>query len=127
MYIAITITLSLATEPGKYYDGVRIATGSQKGAGTSNTAVYITLTGDKASSEKVGISSWVKARKGSCKRRTFDDLTIEFESDDDLGQVLVVGIGNEKKWFAGSGAPWYVDYVVVHNFQSGLNEEFLWN
>ena len=117
------ITFMLLTiEPGKYYYGVRVATGSQKGAGTKDTAVYITLIGDKASSGKVGISSWLKALKGSCKRRTFDNLIVE--SDDDLGQVLVVGIGNEKKWFAGSEAPWYVDFVMVHNFQSSQNEEF---
>ena len=101
---------------------MRIVTGSQEGAGTTDTDVYITLTGNKASSGKVGISSWLKALKGSTNRRTFDDLIIE--SDGDLGRVLVVAIGNEKEWFADLGAPWYVDFVMVHNFQSSLNEEF---
>ena len=121
IWLTIVCTI-FTTEPGKYYYGVRIATGSQEGAGTTDTDVYITLTGNKGSSGKVGISSWLKALKGHFKRRTFDDLIIE--SDGDLGRVLVVAIGNEKEWFAGLGAPWYVDFVTVHNFQSNLNEEF---
>ena len=101
---------------------MRIVTGSQEGAGTTDTDVYITLTGDKGSSGKVGISSWLKALKGSHQQQTFDDLIIE--SDGDLGRVLVVALGNEKEWLADMGAPWYVDFVMVHNFQSSLNEEF---
>ena len=109
-------------EPGQYYYGVRVVTGSMAGAGTTDTDVYITLIGDKASSGKVGISGWLTALKGSYSSRTFDDLVVE--SDGDLGTILVVAIGNEKEWFADMGAAWYVDFVMVHNFQSNLNEEF---
>ena len=62
------------------------------------------------------------ALKGSFSRRTFDDLVIE--CDGDLGEIHVVGIGNEKEWHTDLGAPWYVDFIMVHNFQSDKNEEF---
>ena len=101
---------------------MRIVTGSQEGAGTTNTDVYITLTGTKASSGKVGISGWLTALTGTFTRKTFDDLIIE--SDGDLGHVLVVAIANEKEWLVDCGAPWYVDFVIVHNFQSEHNLEF---
>ena len=101
---------------------MRIVTGSQESAGTSNPHAYITLTGNKASSGKVDISSRLKVLKGTFDRRTFDDLIVE--SDTDLGVILVVGVGTEKDWLAILGAPWYVEFVVVHNFDSSLNEEF---
>ena len=101
---------------------MRIVTGSQEAAGTSNSDVYITLTGNKASSGKVKISSLLKVMKGYFKSRTYDDLVIESAAD--LGHVLVVTVGNEKEWLLEMAAPWYVDFVVVHNFQSSLNEEF---
>ena len=109
-------------EPGKFYYGVRIVTGSQAGAGTDDTDIYITLTGSKASTGKVGISSWLKVLKGNFNRRTFDDLVIE--CDDDLGQVLMVTLGNDKDWLIQVDSPWYIEFVTVHNFQSTLNEEF---
>ena len=99
-----------------------MVTGRQEGAGTTDTDVYITLIGSKASSGKVGISGWLTALKGSYNRRTFDDFVIE--CDGDLGSVLVVAVGNEKEWLADFGAPWFVDFVMVNNFQSRINEEF---
>ena len=101
---------------------MRIVTGSQEGAGTKDPDVYITLAGDEASTGKVPLSGWLKALKGRFDRRTFDDLIIE--CDGDLGEVLVVTLGNEGEWLEELGAPWYVDFVTVHNFQSTLNEEF---
>ena len=92
------------------------------GAGSFTRDIYITLTGNKASTGKVGISSWLKALKGDFKRQTFNDLVIE--SEDDLGHVLVVTIGNDKKRLLEVDSPWYVDFVTVHDFQSSLNEEF---
>ena len=50
---------------------------------------------------------------------SYDDLVIECSGD--LGQIEVVELGNDKGlWSTGSnllGAAWYVDFVVVHNFQ----------
>ena len=101
---------------------MRIVTGSQEGAGSSNADIYITLTGNKASTGKVKISSWLKALKGNFKSRTYDDLIIE--SDSDLGHVLVLAVGDDRKRLLEMDSPWYVDLVTVHDFQSGLNEEF---
>ena len=112
----------ITADPGKFYYGVRIVTGSQAGAGSSNTDIYITLTGSKASTGKVGISGWLKVLKGDFKRRTFDDLVIE--SEDDLGHVLVVTIGNDRERLLEMASPWYVDFTVVHDFQTSLNEQF---
>ena len=97
-------------------------TGSQEAAGTSNSDVYITLTGNKASSGKVKISSWLKVMKGYFKSRTYDDLVIESAAD--LGHVLVFAVGTDKEWLLKMAAPWFVEFAVVHNFQSNLNEEF---
>ena len=37
---------------------------------------------------------------------------------------MVVAIVNEKEWLVDCGAPWYVDFVIVHNFKSEHNLEF---
>ena len=106
----------------KSYYGVRIVTGCQEGAGGMDTDVYITLFGSKGHSGKIALSSILAVLKGRFSRRTFDDLVIE--SDCDLGEILVVGVGNEKEWLADMGAPWYVDFIMVHNFQRNSSDEF---
>ncbi len=107
----------------KGYYGIRIVTGKQFLAGTTDTRVYITLIGKQASSGKVYLSHWLNIFSKPTSRRTYDDLLIE--TDQELGEILVVVLGNDKGWFlGGDGSSWFVDFVMVHNFQSKGTDEF---
>ena len=46
------------------------------------------------------------------------------ESDEDLGAVFVVTLGNDKSWMAPLGAPWYVNTVQVENYQDNTHDVF---
>ena len=107
---------------GKYYYGVRVVTGQQDGSGTTDTGVFVNLIGSKGQSGKIYLMNWLTALSGTAKTRTYDDLLVE--SDGDLGDILVVVLGNDKNWIAVLGAPWFVDFVYVHDFQSKSHQEF---
>ena len=97
-------------------------TGSAEGAGGDFwKGVYIKLIGRHAESGKVKLTDLLTELEGSFMRKKYDDLVIE--SDADLGEVLVVVVGNHE--ILSSCDPlWYVDFVIVHNFQSNTNEDF---
>ena len=109
---------------------MRIITGAQGEAGTVDPGVYLRLTGTKAGSSKIyltgGWLSWLSG--GGCEliSRGFDDLVIRCEES--LGEIQVVELGNEKGWSSAVsnavGAHWYVDFVMIHNFQSEQIKEF---
>ena len=102
---------------GKYYYDVTIETGQQEGAGTSDTGVYIRLIGSNGRSSKVYLQSFLKVLTGkSINKDSRENLIIE--CDGDLGNILVVILGNDKSWLVIPGAPWYVNEVLVHNLQS---------
>ena len=100
---------------GRYYYGVSVVTGKQEGAGTSDTGVFVQLIGSKGQTSKVYLQDYLKVLTG----RNIDSDTTEnliVESSGDLGEVLVVVLGNDKSWLAPLGAPWFVNEVQVHNF-----------
>ena len=98
-------------------------TGSAKdGGGAWDKEVYIRLIGSHAESGKVKLTDSQTTMEGSFRRKKYDDLVIESHAD--LGEVLVVIIGNEHKLLSFSNPRWYVDFVIVHNFQSKANEDF---
>ena len=108
---------------GKYYYGVSVVTGKQKGAGTSDTGVFVQLVGSKGQTKKVYLQNHLSVLLG----RDIDEDTVEnliIESSGDLGEVLVVILGNDKSWLAPLGAPWFVNEVQVHNFQNEIHERF---
>ena len=108
---------------GKYYYGVTVVTGEQKGAGTTDTGVFIRLIGSKGHSGKVYLQGFLKVLTGhGISRDTSEYLIIE--SSGDLGDVLVVTLGNDKSWLAPLGAPWFVNEVGVHSFQSKTSDVF---
>ena len=107
---------------GKCYYGVRIVTGQLAGAGTADTGVFVNLIGSKGQSGKIYLMNWLTALTGAVKRCTYDDLMVE--SDGDLGDILVVVLGNDKSWISLIGAPWYVDFVTVCNIQTHSQQEF---
>ena len=89
------------------YYGVRIATGSEVGAGTPDSDVYVTLVGSKARTGQLAlVSGWWSRTLAS---KTYVDLLIV--SNLDMGEVLVVILGNPKNWLFSVGSPWYVDFV----------------
>ena len=97
-----------------FYYGVRIATGSEVGAGTPDSDVYVTLVGSKARTGQLAlVSGWWSRPLAS---KTYVDLLIE--SNLDMGEVLVVFLGNPKNWLFSVGSPWYVDFVDVIDQQS---------
>ena len=90
-------------------------TGSAKDGGDScDEEVYIRLVGRHAESGNVKLTDFW--------RKKYNDLVIE--SDADLGEVLVVVVGNEHALLPFYDPPWYVDFVMVYNFQSKTNEDF---
>ena len=95
---------------GKFYYGVDIRTGNQREAGTLDTGVYFSLTGSKKSSGHIGFSFFDSLRKKSSH-----DFVI-VETDEDLGGVLVVEIGNTKNFFDLADA-WFVDQTSVFLFE----------
>ena len=108
---------------GKYYYGVSVVTGKQKGAGTSDTGVFVQLIGNKGQTDKVYLQNHLAILLDrDIDRDTTENLTIE--TGGDLGEVLVVVLGNDKSWRALDGAPWYVNEVEVFNFQSKVQERF---
>ena len=104
------------------YD-VTIVTGKQEGAGTSDTGVFVRLVGSKGQSKKVYLQSFLKVLFGKgIKEASRDSLRIESEGD--LGDILVVILGNDKSWLTTSGAPWYVNEVLVNNLQNKEHKVF---
>lgn len=99
----------------------------QKGSGTSDSGVYIIVVGSKGSTGKVYLTGSLSWFSGSGMRsRSYDDLVIE--CDKDVGDIEVVELGNDKGWWSSAsnvlGAAWYVDFVVVHNFQTKAVQEY---
>ena len=98
-------------------------TGSAEDAGGDwNKEVYIKLIGRHAESGKVKLTDLLTDMEGNFRRKKYDDLVIE--SDADLGEVLVVVVGNSHQFLSSCNPLWYVDFVIVHNFQSKTNEDF---
>ena len=125
MSIVILLTLALCHlyAVSEYCYDVTIVTGKQEGAGTFDTGVFIQLIGSKGQSKKVYVQSLLKVLFGKRIREdSHDSLTIE--SGGDLGDILVVILGNDKSWMATYGAPWYVNEVVVNNLQNKEQKTF---
>ena len=107
----------------KYYYDLTIVTGQQEGAGTSDTGVFVRLIGSKGQSSKIYLQNFLKVLIGKgIKEDSHDTLTIE--SSGDIGEILVVILGNDKCWLVTSGAPWYVNEVLVHNLQNKERKVF---
>ncbi len=121
--LAAPLTLSsLVIAGGKFYYGVRIVTGSQEGAEAEFAGdVYIKLLGNKASSQ-VKLGSFLTALESRYDRQHFDDLVIE--TDQDLGDVLVVTLGNCYDGPDVVIASWFVDFVMIYDFKGQQGEEF---
>ena len=116
---------------------MRIVTGSEPGAGTLEDDVYITLVGSKASGTKIPIvDNKVFRVPGAIYTNCYDDLLIE--SGADLGELLVVIIGNPKNAVftlnpfkaasnvvsAVAGSAWFVSFVDIIDFQTKQTVEF---
>lgn len=103
-----------------FYYGVRIVTGSEKFAGTPDTDIYVSLVGSKACTGKMKIvTGWFST---GISAQYYDDLVVE--SSTDLGDILVVIIGNPANWMITAGSAWFVDFVDVHDLQRNIKKEF---
>lgn len=98
-------------------------TGSAKGAGGDwSKDVYVKLIGSRAQSGKVCLTSLVATMEGSFTRKKYDDLVIE--SHCDLGDILVVVIGISHELDKCLDPLWFVDFMIIHNFQSNGTDDF---
>ena len=85
--------------------------------------MFVQLIGNKGQTSKVYLQNCLKVLVGhDIDHDTTENLIVE--SSGDLGEVLVVVLGNDKSWLAPLGAPWFVNEVQVHNFQSKVQERF---
>ena len=99
---------------------MRIVTGSELGSGTPDSDVYFMLVGSKACTGRLPIiSGWLSS---AVKTQFYDDLLVE--SNLDLGEVLVVIIGNPANWLISTGSAWYVEFVDVSDQQTKQTVEF---
>ena len=94
-------------------------------AGTPDTGVYINLIGSGGHTGKVYIhGALTKAiMKKYIGRGSTDFILIKSKADHDLGEVLVVVLGIDKKSRL-IPDPWFVDCVYVHSFQSNKTSTF---
>ena len=81
--------------------------------------MYATLVGSKASTGKIPLAKWFSAKIAT---KSYLDLVIEVNTD--LGEVLVVILGNPKNWLFSAGSAWFVDFVVVIDQQTKREAEF---
>ncbi len=77
---------------------------------------YVMLVGDKGKTGKLWLRGCLDFRVGG---DSFDNLTVE--SNDDLGNVLVVVVGCDAGTF---DDVWYVSCVTVANMQSKSVDQF---
>ena len=101
---------------------MQIDTGKQIGAETKNE-LYLTLVGTKGHTGKVSLQNFLKALLNPISKETTEKLTIE--SDRDLGDILVVIVGNVGfHQDALIEDYWYVSSVGVANLQTDTVEHF---
>lgn len=86
--------------------------------------IFLSLTGSKNSTGHVSITSMLSIVEVFKRDRVIHSDYMVVECDEDLGEILVVEVGNKKNWFSFNAAPWYVNTVTTHNFQSGENTLF---
>ena len=104
----------------KFYYEVQIKTGSQEKAGANELGYYITLVGSKGSSGKIDIDSQIC---GALQRGEEDKIFVECNGE--LGEILVVVLGNTLSWLPIKEKwPWYVEFVKVYNYQSKCRNKF---
>lgn len=104
---------------------VSIETGEQTEAGTKDSGVFIQLIGSSGHSGKVNIQDALKrlfSTRIKVKPGTVESFVVE--SSGDLGKVMIVVIGNDKSRFTPLGAAWFVNQVCIHDYQSGIQENF---
>ena len=77
----------------------------QRGIGASDPNIHLELIGSKAMTGAIKIKTgWLSALRRPHRRQVCDDLVVE--SAEDLGDILVVVLGNNNGWFTNHGSPW---------------------
>ena len=98
-------------------------TGSAEDAGADFTnKIYMKLVGSNGESGRVKLTDFLTSMDGSFRRKKYDDLVIE--SDKDLGEIQVVVVGNGHEFVRSHYPLWFVDFVIIHSFQSKTSEDF---
>lgn len=99
---------------------MRIVTGSEKFAGTPDSDIYVSLIGSRASTGRLDIvQRWFSS---GISAQYYNDLVVE--SDKDLGEVLVVILGNPANWVISAGSAWFVEFVDIIDLQLNQKQEF---
>lgn len=105
---------------GHFYYGVRIVTGSETFSGTPDSDIYMSLIGSKASTGKLNIVQGYFS--SAVATQSYDDLVVE--CDKDLGELLVVVLGNPQNWMISAGSAWYVDFVECMDLKNKQKQVF---
>lgn len=96
--------LIIAADKGYNY-GIRVVSGKMIESGTSFTAPYVVLVGNKAATEKI----YLTKLGTDIEAGTYLDLLIETTAS--LGNIQVVVVGIE----VGLPNPWFIQYTGVYN------------
>ena len=103
---------------------MQIVTGKELGAKTKNR-VYLTLVGNKGQTGKVSLHGLLKVVLNPISKKAVENLTIV--SDRDLGDILVVIVGNvgfDRGPMQLIDDFWYVSSVGLANLQTDTVEHF---
>ena len=122
----VVCKISFFTE-GKFYYGVRIVTGSQQACSAKARDVFFTVAGTKSESNRISLGFFERWYSNSFQEDKHDDMIIE--TDQNLGDVQVVGVGLEHDWISDIQSynpiyqcQWYVNYISIIDFQNGQSE-----
>ena len=107
---------------GHSYYEVLVSTGEEEGTAAFDRGIYLVIEGTKASSGKLYVRKLfsIASSKGAA-------YLLQIESSGDLGEILVTTVGSDPEQtslFDKGGKPWFVEFVIIHNFQSKYTTTF---
>ena len=93
-----------------------MSTGEEEGTAAFDRGIYLVIEGTKASSGKLYVRRLfsLASSKGAA-------YLLQIEASSDLGEILVTTVGSDPEQssvFDKGEKPWFVEFVIIHNFQS---------
>ena len=101
-----------------------VSTGEEEGTAGFDRGIYLVVEGTKGSSGKLYVRKLfsIASSKGAA-------YLVQIEASGDLGEILVTTVGSDPHQTSVfdkgmKPKPWFVEFVIVHNFQSKYTSTF---